>query len=124
MRRLLPALLLLPLVLAACGGGDGGGGGGSEKGAASDQACASDAVVVHMKDIQFDPEKATAKAGQAVCWVNDEDIQHDVSAENGAFESDLYGKGKTYTTTVADPGTIGYVCTVHPNMTGTLEVTP
>jgi plastocyanin len=122
MRRLLPTLLLLPLVLAACGGG---GGGGSEKGAASDQACASDAVVVHMKDIKFDPEKATAKAGQKVCWVNDDDIQHDVSAKSGAtFASDLYGKDKTYTTTVADPGTIAYVCTVHPSMTATLEVTP
>jgi plastocyanin len=120
MRRLLPILLALPLVLAACGGGGGG-----EKGAASDQACASDATVVHMKDLKFDPDKATAKAGQKVCWVNDDSAQHDVSAKSGAtFESELYGEGKTYTTTVANAGTIAYVCTVHPAMTATLEVTP
>jgi plastocyanin len=126
MRRstLLPTLLALPF-LAACGGGGDGGGGGGGTAAASSDPCASDAVVVHMKNIKFDPAQAKAKAGDKVCWVNDDDVQHDVSAEKGAtFKSALYGKDMTFTTTVSDAGTIEYVCTVHPSMTATLEVTP
>ena len=32
--------------------------------------------------------------------------------------------GDTYTETIKTPGSIEYVCTVHPNMKGTIEVTP
>jgi plastocyanin len=104
--------------LAACGGGDGGG-----QGSSSD-ACPSGAVTIKMVDIKFDPESATAGVGQEVCWVNEDTIDHDVVAKSGAtFKSELFGKGKTFTATVDKPGTIDYVCTIHPGMTGTLEVT-
>jgi plastocyanin len=128
MRRsaLLPVLLLVP-ALAACGGGsDGGssGGGGSGKTELA-SSCPADAVTIHMKDIKFHPAKATAKAGQKICWINDEDIQHDAEAKSGAdFKSPLYGKGQAYVTTVSTPGTVEYVCSVHPGMDGTLDITP
>jgi plastocyanin len=115
---LLPVLLVL--LLSACGGDDGGGGGGS----ASSEGCASDAVVITMKDIQFDPEDATANVGQQVCWQNEDGVDHDAVAEKGAsFKSDLFGKGETFTTTADKPGRIDYVCTIHPGMTGTIQVT-
>jgi plastocyanin len=119
MRRLLPLALVI-LGLAACGGDDGGG---AEEQGASSEACPSDAVVIKMADIKFDPEDATAKAGQEVCWVNEDTVDHNaVDEEGGTFRSELYGKGQTFTTTVDEPGTINYVCTVHPGMTGTLTV--
>jgi plastocyanin len=115
MRRLLP-LALVVLGLAACGG-DGG-----EQGASS-EACPSGAVVITMKDIKFDPQDATADAGQEVCWVNEDTIDHNaVDEEGGAFKSELFGKGETFTTTLDEPGKISYVCTVHPGMTGTITV--
>ncbi|MGH2948601.1 MAG: cupredoxin domain-containing protein [Solirubrobacteraceae bacterium] len=122
MRRRLAILpVLLALTLAACGGDDEGGGGGG----ASAGTCPDGAVVIAMSDIKFDPENATAKAGQEICWPNEDTIQHNAVAESGAdFESDLYGKGETFTTTVEEPGTVEYVCTIHPGMTGTIEVTP
>ena len=119
--RARPALLpvLLVLSLAACGGDDGGGGGG----AASSKACPSGAVVITMKDIQFDPKDATASAGQDICWQNEDGVDHDAVAEKGAtFKSDLFGKGETFTTKAEKPGRIEYVCTIHPGMTGTIEV--
>jgi plastocyanin len=118
-RLLVPLALLLALGLAACGGDDGGG--GSEATAA---ACPDGAVVIAMRDIKFDPEQATAKVGQEVCWPNEDEIQHNAVAESGAdFESPLYGKGETFTTTIDQPGTVDYVCTIHPGMVGTIEVT-
>jgi plastocyanin len=121
--RLATALALAAFAAGAvaCGGDDDGGGG---SGAASTSACPSDAVVIKMVDIKFDPEKATAKAGQEICWPNEDEVEHDVSAESGAdFKSDLYGKGETFTTKVDKAGTVEYLCTVHPGMTGSIDVT-
>ena len=119
MRRLGLALLVV-LSLAACGGDDDDGRG--ERRAASG-ACPSGAVVISMVDIKFDPEDATAGVGEEICWVNEDEIDHNAVAESGAdFESELFGKGKTYTTTVDSPGTVEYVCTIHPGMTGTITV--
>jgi plastocyanin len=119
-----PALVLLAVlttVLAGCGGG--GGGGGSTKQAATSSPCAQGSVVIHMADINFKPEKADAKVGQTVCWVNDDDVQHDaVDEDSKQFESDLFGKGKTFSWKAAKAGTVKYECTVHPGMTGELDV--
>src|SRR3954453_17027724 len=128
--RAVPVLVLvlvLALGLAACGGSSsssGGGGGGGSQSAVSKSPCASGAVVIHMRNIQFDPKTASAKVGDKVCWQNDDDVQHDAQADDGAFKSALFGKGETFTTTVAKAGDISYVCTVHPNMTATLKVKP
>jgi plastocyanin len=118
MSRLLLAVVLAGF-LAACGGDDDGGG---EQGASSD-ACPSGAVEIKMVDIKFDPADATAGVGQEVCWVNEDSIDHNAVAEQGAsFKSELFGKGKTFTTKVDEAGTIQYVCTIHPGMTGTIVV--
>jgi plastocyanin len=110
------------LALAACGDDDDGGGGGSGGESASGE-CPSGAVTIRMVDIKFDPEDATADAGQEICWVNDDTIDHNAVAESGAdFESELFGQGQTFTATVEEPGTVRYVCTIHPGMEGTITV--
>jgi plastocyanin len=115
--RLALTALVLALAIAACGG-DGGG----EQPASSGE-CPGGAVVIRMVDIKFDPEDATARAGQEICWTNEDEIEHNAVAESGAdFKSELYGKGETFTATVEEPGRVEYVCTVHPGMTGTIDV--
>jgi plastocyanin len=119
--RIAIATLLLALTLAACGGDDSGGGGEQP---ASSGECPSEAVVIRMANIKFDPQKATARAGQEICWPNEDAVEHDVTAESGAtFKSNLYGKGETFTATVDKPGRVDYICTIHPGMTGSIEVT-
>jgi plastocyanin len=122
-RRALTALALVAaLGLAACGGDDEEGGGTS---GAEGAGCPSGAVTIAMKDIKFVPEQATAKVGQEICWRNDDTVDHDAVAESGAdFKSELFGNGETFTATVDQAGTVEYVCTVHPSMTGKLEITP
>jgi plastocyanin len=114
------ALLLAALALgaSACGGDDGGG-----EAPASSDACPSDGVTITMKDIKFDPETATAGVGETICWVNEDSVDHDAVAESGAdFKSELFGKGKTFTTSVDKPGTVKYECTIHPGMVGEITV--
>ena len=121
--RLLPALIAVAVALAGCGGDDSSGGGASSGAGASSKPCASDAVVIKMANIKFDPAKATANVGQAVCWENDDTVDHDASATSGAsFKSDLFSKGQTFTTTVDKAGTVKYMCTIHPGMTGEIDV--
>ncbi|EHN12809.1 copper binding proteins plastocyanin/azurin family protein [Patulibacter medicamentivorans] len=84
---------------------------------------ASGALAIAMKDIQFTPKVATAKVGQEVVWTNDDAVQHDVRALQGAdFHSDTFGKGGTYSFTPKKAGTIEYDCSLHPGMVGTLKV--
>jgi plastocyanin len=120
--RLLAALIVVA-ALAGCGGDDSGGGGAGSSAAASNEPCASDAVVVRMANIKFNPAQTTAKVGQAVCWENEDTVDHDAVAQSGAsFKSDLFHKGQTFTTKADKPGTVKYECTIHPGMTGEIDV--
>jgi plastocyanin len=120
MRLLLALIVVAVFGLAGCGGDDSSAGGG---GGSSSEACASGAVVIKMADIKFNPAKATAKVGQEVCWQNDDTVDHDASATSGAsFKSDLFSKGQTFTTKIDKPGTVKYECTIHPGMTGEIDV--
>ena len=119
MRAILPlALTSMALLAAGCGGDDGGGGGG-----AAAPAVPGDVVTIDMVDVKFKPENQTVKVGQTVKWVNEDTIDHNAVATEGAdFKSELYGKGESYEAKITQAGTVKYVCTIHPAMTGTLTV--
>jgi plastocyanin len=123
MRRLAVTLATaLTLGVAACGGDDDAEPAGEPPSAAE---CPDGAVVIAMRDIKFVPDEATAKVGQTICWPNEDEIQHNAVAEEGAdFKSELYGKGEVFSAAVQEAGTVSYVCTIHPGMDGTIEVTP
>lgn len=125
MRRILVALcavLALTLGVAACGGDDDSGGGGSTSTSAA--ATSGGGVTIKMQNIQFAPKDTTVKVGQKVTWTNDDSTDHNVTADSGAdFKSKDFGKGSTFEFTADKAGTIKYECTLHPGMTGTLNVT-
>ena len=117
--------LLVPLAaaaLAVAGCGNDGSDTAADPSAATPSA-AGNGVEIGMKGLQFQPKDATVKAGATVSWKNNEDIPHNVVAEEGAeFQSDTFGKGGTYEFKPEKPGTVKYVCTIHPGMAGTLTV--
>jgi plastocyanin len=134
MRRalILSALLAtVGLALAGCGGGSGGSttaGGASSTPAKTTTSGASGggagAVAVTMKNIAFSPQSVHAKVGQKIDWTNDDSVAHNVTATSGAtFRSSDFGQGGTFSYTPTSAGTISYVCTIHPGMTGTIIVT-
>jgi plastocyanin len=112
----------LALGLAAgCGDDDdesgGSSGGGGLYGA---PAASGEEIVIKMKDTAFSPQTVKAKVGQTIEWVNEDTIDHNVVG--GDLKSDTFGEGGTYSYTLKEAGSISYECTLHPGMTGTIDV--
>ena len=132
MRRLLLApLTAAVLAVAGCGGDDDADTASTPAEAPAAESTASsaappadgNAVEIGMKGLMFEPKDVTVKVGTTVTWKNLEDIPHNVVAEKGAdFESDTFGKDGTYEFKAEKPGSVKYVCTIHPGMEGTLSV--
>lgn len=80
------------------------------------------AVTVRVVDNKFIPDVVDIQAGEAVQWVFEGvSAKHDVVADDGSFVSELQYEG-TYTKVFADPGSFGYDCSIHPEMTGVVNV--
>lgn len=105
-----------------------GCGGATDVGSSAPEADRSETApgpvgTVVMKDVKFLPDRLTIAVGEKVTWRNDETLDHNVVAETGAkFQSRAFGKGGTYSFTPRKPGTIDYVCTLHPGMNGRIVV--
>ena len=102
---------LMALTLGACATGE----------AATPTSPDTDGPIVAIEDLAFDPETLAVEAGDTVTWTwNDGAIAHDVAGDD--FQSESMSEG-TFRHRFDEPGTYEYVCTLHPNMTGTIEVT-
>jgi plastocyanin len=81
------------------------------------------AATVHVSNFTFGPQKLSVKAGQAVTWVNDDDIPHTIASTGLLFKSKVLDTGDTFSFTFTRPGAYAYYCSLHPHMTGTIIVT-
>jgi plastocyanin len=122
------AVGVVALAVAGCGGGGGGSSTPSSAAPASSApASGGSTVKVSMKNIAFNPDTVTVNTGTTVEWTNDDSVSHDVTKKSGPgpdFSSGNgnLGGGDTYKQTFNTPGTIEYVCTVHPGMKGKVVV--
>lgn len=73
--------------------------------------------------LAFGPATITIKAGDTVEWTNNDFVDHTATDAHGAWDIDLPA-GKSGSFTFETPGTFPYICKVHPNMTGTIDVQP
>ena len=69
----------------------------------------------------FSPKSATITHGEKVCWQNSSTVLHTVTADSGAFDSDL-PVGQIFVQTFPTAGTFPYHCKIHVGMTGTITV--
>jgi plastocyanin len=84
-----------------------------------------DSVQVAAQNTQFVPQEITVPAGGSITWTNEDPIAHNVTKESGTgpdFASETMMQGDTFTQKFDTPGTIAYVCTIHPQQTGTIVV--
>jgi plastocyanin len=76
----------------------------------------------------FNPNPFTVAIGAGsvgVKWGNaDGTTPHHVVSDNPLFDSGQLAGGATYTFTFTSTGTFTYHCSIHPNMVGTIQVTP
>lgn len=89
---------------------------------ATGAAAAEGAVTII--DFAFDPETVTVAVGDPVMWTNQDEATHTVTSDGGGpLDSGDLAQDATYDAAFDEPGTYAYICTIHPTMQGTVEVT-
>ncbi|MEM3094253.1 MAG: plastocyanin/azurin family copper-binding protein [Nitrososphaera sp.] len=118
-------------IVAAGEGSSGGAQTGGEGGAAG-----STINILSGSSVQgnpdFDPDGLTAKVGDKINVVNQDNVPHTVTSGTGqndpnkgqAFDTNIIMGGQSATISLAEvePGQYDYFCTIHPYMTGKLTV--
>ena len=104
-----PLALHVPAVPASAGGGCHAG------------VTTGDDPTVVMADACFTATITNVDPGQAVTFVNEDPMTHNVTANLwGNFED--MNQGDTYTVTFDDEGIYPFACSYHPGMTGAIVV--
>jgi plastocyanin len=87
----------------------------------------SEVIPVAIKGFVYNPETVTVPVGASVAWTNQDNAPHTstgVGDAVSALDSGAIIFGQTFTQEFDTPGTYPYYCVYHPNMLGTVVVTP
>jgi plastocyanin len=85
-------------------------------------AVAAASTGVTISDFQFSPSGVQVNVGDTVTWTNDGPTGHSATANDGSFDTGIMDAGQSGSHTFTQAGTFSYICTPHPNMTGTVTV--
>ncbi|MSO41539.1 MAG: hypothetical protein EXQ70_06550 [Solirubrobacterales bacterium] len=96
---------------------------GTQKGKLEPTAGKAASKTVSMEDFFFSPKNVTVGVGDSVTWVNHGQEPHSAAANDGSFDTGVFNGGGRRSVTFSNAGSFAYICTVHPNMTGTVRVT-
>jgi len=132
-KALLIVALAASLTLASCGSGDDGSTvtetatetSPPEEGGGDVPAPSGDAVRsarIEIEDFAYNPDPVTIEEGGKVIWINRDSAPHTATAEDGSFDTGTLEEGKLKSETFKEPGTYAYICSIHPQMHGTVEV--
>jgi plastocyanin len=78
---------------------------------------------VAILDNAFRAPTIEVAAGTTVSWVNEGDLPHTVTAEDGGFDSGILMPGEGFSQEFTAPGVVDYLCILHPEMRGRIVVT-
>jgi plastocyanin len=85
-------------------------------------APAADANTIVLKDFHFAPMSLTVPAGATVIWKNLDEEPHTVVSDAGLFRSGVLDQNDSFTFKFDKPGTYKFICSIHPQMLGTIVV--
>jgi plastocyanin len=128
MRRrtaLIGLVMAIGLVAAACSGDDSGGGGSpsSAGGAGAGGGSAGGGTTIVAQNFAFSPDRVSVPAGAVTLTVTNRDsAEHTFTLDDGSSDTSL-DPGSTQTIELDVSKTVGWHCSIHPSMTGTIEVT-
>jgi plastocyanin len=77
---------------------------------------------VNIQGFKFGSGTLTVSPGQSVNWTNADDSPHQITLTKSQERSPVLLKGQTHTQAFAAPGSYEYMCGLHPQMKGTIEV--
>ena len=86
------------------------------------KAHASASASVTMGDFFFSSASVSVAVGDTVTWHNSGQAPHTATANDGSFDTGTINPGGSGSHTFNSPGTFSYICTIHPNMHGTVRV--
>jgi plastocyanin len=90
--------------------------------APSGRAHASASASVTIVDFAFSPASVTVAVGDTVTWHNTGQAPHNATANDGSFKTPDLSNGQSASHRFTTAGTFSYICTIHPNMHGTVRV--
>jgi plastocyanin len=70
----------------------------------------------------FSPQQIATLTGETVMWMNDSSRAHTVTANDGSFDSQRIPVSGMFEQRFATAGAFAYHCTLHPFMTGEVDV--
>jgi amicyanin len=79
------------------------------------------AATVSISDFDFNPANTRVLAGSTVTWTNNDSAPHNVVG--GPLHSPTLSRGQSWSYTFSAPGTYSYICSIHPEMRGSVIVT-
>ena len=89
----------------------------------SGKARASASASVSIGDNFYSPASVSIAVGDTVSWSNNGQAQHSATADDGSFDTGVFGPGVSRSHTFTRAGTFSYYCTVHGQaQSGTVRV--
>jgi len=82
----------------------------------------TEANTIILKDFHFSPMSLTVPAGATVIWKNLDGEPHTVISGEGFFRSGGLDQSDSFTFKFDKPGTYRFLCSIHPQMMGTIVV--
>jgi plastocyanin len=89
---------------------------------AAGPASASTDNQIVVKDFMFSPMTLTVAHGTTVTWKNADGEPHLVVSMDGVFRSQALDQNDSFSYKFDKPGTYKYICSIHPQMKGTITV--
>jgi plastocyanin len=83
---------------------------------------AASSTSVTMKNFAFNPASSSIHVGDTITWSNQDAAPHTATASDGSFNTGQINQGKSASHTFTKAGTFAYICSIHPNMHGTVVV--
>ncbi len=77
---------------------------------------------VEMRDFSFAPGAITVRVGASLRFVNTGAAPHTATAVDKSFDSGIVQPGGSFTARFSQPGIFRYICTLHPQMIGSVTV--
>lgn len=81
-------------------------------------------AVVRVANLAFGEQSLHVRAGTRVRWINQDQVQHSVTADDGTFDSGLIEPGAAWERVFDRAGQYTYHCAPHPFMTARVVVEP
>lgn len=77
---------------------------------------------VQIEGMRFSPATVVVERGDTIVWVNTDLVPHTVTSAEGALDSATIAPGTSWRWTAGTAAALPYVCTLHPTMSGRVDV--